>query len=483
MAVLPPPPPAAPAAPPPVQQQAAPPPPAQRSGCGRGCGFGCGGCLIATVLVVLLAVGGTYWFFVVQASAAVNAPATLVVINQPVTVNGHPGIPGESLSPGDTVATQDGAHAVIQFADGSFVRLSPNTTTQVTSTQLQKSGRLQSAGVIDRVGRVFADVQHLTSGATFQVSGHSVTATVRGTQFEVLVRPDGTNRIWVFIGTVTVTGKTTATLTAGQEIDADANGNLSNERSNQFDKTDAFPMTAACDAMATNGNTSGTVQASAGRVLANGQSAEDDYSSPGGNLTIVLCYPGSLMSLTVTDPLGGVHTHQGASPITIKIPNAAPGRYRAVVHAVSVSEGGEAYSVAFATDAACVAGNIDNGSIVRWTLSNTQLANALAEAGSTGVTLQVQGTSSNSATLVYFSDIGGVPLSWTITFYAATPDLGVVITQVTVRSINVTTQLVSQLTSLGHNSISSLPSGFIVDRVYSCAGPDGDGLMVIEGHR
>ena len=479
----PPPPPAPPAAAPPGQQQAVPPTPGQRSGCGRGCGFGCGGCLVAAILVVLLVFGGGYWFFVVQASAAVNAPATLVVINQPVTVDGHPGIPGESLNPGDTVATQDGGHAIVQFADGSFVRLSPNTTAQVTSAQLQKDGRLKSAGLRDNVGRVFADVQHLASGATFQVSGHSVTATVRGTQFEVLVNPDGTSRIWVFVGTVTVTGRTSATLTAGQEIDADANGNLSNRRSNQFDKTDAFPLTARCSAAAVAGNTSGTMQASAGRVLTNGQTAEDDYSSPGGNLTVVLCYPGSLMSLTLVDPLGRQYTRQGPPPVTLKIPNAPPGRYRATVRAVNVTEGGEAYSIAFATDAACTPGNVDDGTTVRWTLSNTQIANAIAGAGSTGVTLQVQGTSPNSATLVYYSDLGGLPISWTIAFYAATPNLGVVITQATVRNINVTTQLVSQLTSLAHNSISSLPSGFIVDRVYSCTAANGDGLMVIEGHR
>jgi hypothetical protein len=58
-----------------------------------------------------------------------------------------------------------------------------------------------------------------------------------------------------------------------------------------------------------------------------------------------------------------------------------------------------------------------------------------------------------------------------------------VITQVTIRGINVTTQLLSRLSSAGVSSISSMPTGFIVDRVYSCAGARRDGLMVIEGHR
>jgi hypothetical protein len=42
--------------------------------------------------------------------------------------------------------------------------------------------------------------------------------------------------------------------------------------------------------------------------------------------------------------------------------------------------------------------------------------------------------------------------------------------------------VISRLSSLG-GSITSIPSDFSVDRVYSCKGPGGDGMMVIEGHR
>jgi hypothetical protein len=120
---------------------------------------------------------------------------------------------------------------------------------------------------------------------------------------------------------------------------------------------------------------------------------------------------------------------------------------------------------------------------VRQTLSNSQIANALAQAGSTGISLQVQGTSASSARISYYSNLGGLPILWTIDFYAATPNLGAVITQVSVRGISVTTLVISKLSSLGANSITSMPTGFIVDRVYSCNGPGGDDMMVIEGHR
>jgi hypothetical protein len=225
------------------------------------------------------------------------------------------------------------------------------------------------------------------------------------------------------------------------------------------------------------------MQSSSGESLTNGQTAESTYNSSGGNLTLAFCYPGSLMTVTVTDPAGKTYTKQGPPPLVIKVPNGPAGVYKAVVTALNVSSTGEAYSLVFATDASCAAGNIDTGTVVRQTLSNSQIAKAIADSGSTGITLQVRGTSPTSARIFYYSNLGGLPVSWTIAFYASPPNLGAVITQVTVRGINVTTQVISRVSSLGGNSISSMPTGFMVDRVYSCNGPGGDGMMVIEGHR
>lgn len=466
-------------------QQQAPPATPRRSGCGgRGCGFGCGGCLVAVVLAALLAAGGGWWFLVVQASAAVTAPASLIVINQPISVNHNPGVPGQSLNTGDLVEAGATGHGAIQFPDGSYTRLAPGTKVQVSRVQLQRNGNVQSVALLQQVGRTFTNVQHLSSGASFTVNGHSVSAAVRGTQFEVLVRSDNTNRIWVFVGTVTVTGKTTVKLHAGQEIDGDANGNLSNLRANQFDTQDPFPNAAQCQsAIAASGNNPGTTQLSTGNTLAAGQSEETDYNSSGGNLTVVLCYPGSLMSVTVTDPSGRQYIKQGAPPVTLKVPSGPPGLYKATVRAVTMPPSGEPYAIAFATDAACDAANVDTGGVVRETLSNSQISSALAASGTTGVTIFIQGTSPASARIVYSSDLGGLQFSWTIDFYAATPNLGAVITQVSVHGINVTTRVVTQLSSFGGQSISSIPSGFAVDRVYSCTGPNGDNMAVIEGHR
>jgi len=55
-----------------------------------------------------------------------------------------------------------------------------------------------------------------------------------------------------------------------------------------------------------------------------------------------------------------------------------------------------------------------------------------------------------------------------------------VLTQLTVRGVNITTQIVSRLPQgTGQSGVST---DFTVDRVYSCNGPGG-GIMVIEGHR
>jgi hypothetical protein len=435
------------------------------------------------VLVVLLVFGGGYYFFIVQAQAAVPAPAALQVVSTPVAVDTnssagfHTARPGEELTAGNSVRTGDQGHAAIQFPDGSYVRMSPNTTVTVTAAQLSHDGNLQSASLSQKVGRTFTNVQHLVSGASFQVGGHSVSASVRGTQFEVLVRADQTNLIKVFDGTVKVTGTTTATLTAGQQIDADANGRLSGQGLIKPEAADPYALAAQCARTVSSGTNPGSVQTSTGEGLATGQTAEVDYSSPGGTLSFALCYPGSLMTLTIIDPSGATHTSRPASrPVQGNL-SGPPGRYRAIVRAEDVP-GGEPWAISFATNSSCSAQSVDTGGFVRQTISNDQISQALA---SSGVTLQVQGTSPASARVSYYSDLGGVPISWTVIFYAATPNVGLVLTQVTVRGINLTTQVASKLSSAIGQSL-TFPTDFTVDRVYSCKG-SGGGVMVIEGHR
>ena len=140
-----------------------------------GC-LGCGGVLI---LVVLLVVGGGYWLFVAQAHAAVTAPASLVVYNQPVDVDHKPGAPGQALTAGNMSAPAQRprrdpvprrlvrAHVAGHHRDAD-------------RGGAAKDGNLQSASLVQKVGRTFTNVQHLVSGASFQVGGHSVSARCEG---------------------------------------------------------------------------------------------------------------------------------------------------------------------------------------------------------------------------------------------------------------------------------------------------------------
>jgi hypothetical protein len=462
---------------------AAPPPPAKKSGC-AGCSVSCLGCLGVIALVIVLLLGGGYFFLVAQAQAGVASPASLLVASTPVDV-GHndsgyqPATSGESLDAGSSVRTGHTGHATVQFPDGSLMRISPDTTVTIQSAQLSNTGTLKSATLQQKIGRTLSEVQHLAGGATFQVGGHSVSAEVRGTQFEVLVRRDNSNEIKVFEGTVQVSGQTNVTLHAGQQVDADPNGKLGPVLPVQTDRADPFALQAQCERAVATGNSAGTTQVTAGDPISTGQTAEVDYRSPGGTVTAALCYPGSLMTLSVFDPAGVEHASgQTGSPVVTHI-DGDPGLWKAIVHAVNVAPA-EAYVVAFATNATCAPGNIDNGSIVRQTLSNQQLQQSLAESGVTGVSIAVEGTSPTSARIHYSSSLNGFDLSWTIDFYAATPNLGYVFTEITVHGVNITTQFVSRLNAAGA-AVTSVPQDYIVDRVYSCSGSGG--MMVIEGHR
>jgi len=447
--------------------------------------MGCGGCLLVIVIVAALLLGSGYFFLVAQAQAGVASPAALLVFSTPVEVGKNdsgymPAASGQSLDAGSSVRTSETGRATIQFPDGTLTRMSPNTTVTVQAAQLSNGGQLKSATLLQKIGRTLSVVQHLTGGATFDVGGHSVSAEVRGTEFEVLVRGDGSNLIKVFDGTVKVSGKTTVTLTKGQQVDADKNGTLSAPRAIGPDKQDPHQLVARCENAGSGGNSAGTMQVTTGENLATGQTAESDYESGGGIVSVALCYPGSLMTLSVTDPRGAVHTsRQSGSPVVGHI-DGQPGLWRAIVRAVDVP-GGEPWAVAWATNAVCGGEKVDTGTNIREILSNAKLSSGLADSGAAGINIQVQGVSSNSARIYYYSNIGGVELSWTIDFYAATPNLGAVLTQITIKGINLTTQVVSRLTASGA-SISSIPTDYIVDRVYSCVGPEGN-AMVIEGHR
>ena len=467
----------------PAVPQAAAPAPPKKSGC-AGCSVGCLGCLGVFVIVTLLLATGGYFFFVASANAGVASPAALLVATTPVEV-GHndsgyaPAASGQSLDAGSSVRTGSTGRATIQFPDGSLTRVAPDTTVTITSAQLNSAGTLKSATLSEKIGRTLSVVQKLTGGASFSVGGHTVTAAVRGTQFEVVVNKDFSNLFKVFDGVVQVSGQTTVTLTAGQQVSADSNGRVGRPGPIQADLHDPYQLETQCARAVAQGTAAGTTQTTTGQI-SNGETVEVDYTSSGASTTAALCYPGSFINLSVVDPAGVTHASRSGQPPVVMTIGRGPGVYKALVHAIDVTPG-EAFAVSFASDAACSGATYDTGGVVRQTLSNGELARSLADSGAAGITIQVQGTSPTSARVYYAYSGYGVEFSWTIDFYAATPNLGYVFTQVSFRGINITTQVISRINAAGA-AVTSIPQDYTVDRVYSCNGPDGD-MMIIEGHR
>ena len=233
-----------------VPMAAGPPTAPRKSGCfGRGCGCGCGGCLLALVLVALLVFGGGYFFFVAQASAAVTAPASLDRCSTTrswwtATRRGGSGAEPQRHGPRQvSPATRRSS-----CPDGSFVRLlrhygDPQAVSSSADERQPAVGELIQEGGPDLYQRRAPGLRRELRG-----NGHSVSAQVRGTQFEVLVRPDGTNLIKVFVRHGHGDGQhDSSSSTAGQQIDADANGRLSGQPAIQpFDVPDPYPLAAQC---------------------------------------------------------------------------------------------------------------------------------------------------------------------------------------------------------------------------------------------
>src|SRR5438132_5486535 len=231
--------------------------------------------LIVFVILVLVVVGVVVWLNM-AASAQVNASATLTVF-QPAASTSHNGTDfvaattGAVVRAGDSVQTDTKGRAAITLPDGTLTRLGSATTIKLDAAHFGKAGNLHDVTFSQKVGRTFTNVQHLASGATFDVKGNSATASVRGTKFEIYILPDGTMTVKVFVGTVILHNATgSVTINAGQQATASPNGTISQPIAIVPDPADPFgPALDASNAVAL-GTTPGTEQDCVGAPLHNG---------------------------------------------------------------------------------------------------------------------------------------------------------------------------------------------------------------------
>jgi hypothetical protein len=445
--------------------------------------------LIVLGVVVLLVAGGVVWLNV-AAQAAVNASGVLTVYQDTASIGHGGGTPapartGATVAAGDKVVTDDKGLAAITLPDGTVTRLATATTLTLDSAHFSKKGNLNDVSFKQDVGRTFTNVQHLVSGAKFEVHGKSATASVRGTKFEVYITPDGKMLVKLFVGTLEFKGKNTVTLVAPQQATADAQGNVGPAGPIVPDPNDPFgPEIDATNAVEI-GTTPGTEQDFTGAPILNGQTQTYSYSYAGGSgLKASLGYPGSLMKLSVKAPDGQQYNAQGSSPVTVSITNAPAGIYNIVVTGVSgIGPTGESPFVAVASVEDCksaIPGTNQNGAVHRGYSAQDLQAAVEASGGVSGLSnlsITFAGNSVSGAIVTATGTYDGFGWTGSVVLVAHDGSLDIMPTSGHIFGLDVPAQqIVQQVGAAIGQDPSNVNPGFVVDRLFTC-----NSVMMVDG--
>jgi hypothetical protein len=462
------------------------PPPAKPR---RGCLGGCLGCLIPIVVIVLI-IGGLFYFLVAQAAAAVSVPAQLVVVNPATTLthgsSPQAGASGNLVHPGDKLETSANGRSLVQFQDGSITRLGPSTKITLDAAEFDKQGHLHDVSMSQQAGRTLSTVQKLVgANAKFNVAGHSATASVRGTKFELITNPDGSARLKTFAGLVSFGN---VLVPAGQQADASPSGVVSKPVPITPDPADPFTLWLASEEAAKAAGQPATAQTSFDQTaLGTGQTAaQPDYNSAGGEVIGELAYPGSAMTLIITDPNGAVHQSSVSSSgpagkvVLVDIPNAPGGAFKVEVRGDNMNPS-EHFSVTMVTKFVCAAKQVTQGGFIRNVLSANEVSNALIQSGASSARIRFSGASAGGANIEASLAFSGVSASGAALVYAAGAGaVGAAVTEAQVNGIDLKQQITSAIAQAGGHNLDALSIGYQVDRVYSCAAGN-DTFLVIEG--
>ena len=439
------------------------------------------------LLILVLIVGGVLVWLNRAASAQVNASATLTVY-QPAASTSRNGADfadvstGAVVHAGDSVKTDTKGRAAITLPDGTLTRLASDTTLKLDSAHFTKTGNLHDVTLSQQIGRTFTNVQHLATGATFNVKGKSATASVRGTKFEVLITADGKMTVKLFEGTLDFIGKNTVHLKAGQQATADANGNIGDPTPIVPDPADPFgPALAASDAVAA-GTTPGTEQDFIGAPLHDGEQQQYTYAYAGGSLLKAsLGYPGSAMKLTVQAPDNQKYFATGKLP-TVEVHNGPAGIYTIVVNGVSgLGTAGEEPFVAVASVESCASADIEQNHAVHRGYTAHDLVDAVQQSGQvSGLSNLKLSLSENSAAGAIITGSGtynGVGWSGSVVLTAHNGVLDIMPTGGSVFGMSVPAQqVVQQIAAAIGQDPSNVSPGFIVDRLFTCKS-----VMIVDG--
>jgi hypothetical protein len=439
--------------------------------------------LIVLIVLIVIVAGALFWLNL-AAQAAVNVSATLVVY-QPTASVAHgggayaPASTGAQVAAGDWVKTDTKGRASIQLPDGSLTRLASDTQINLNAAHFSKSGTLHDAKITEKIGRTLTTVQHLVSGATFQVAGQSAVASVRGTKFEVYVKPDGTMIVKLFEGELDFDGKNHVHLIAGQQATADPDGNIGPAGPIQPDPGDPFGPALDASNVVNVGTTPGTEQDYIGAPLHNGEQQQTTYSYAGGSLLKAsLGYPGSAMQLKVQAPDGHIYTGSGKSPIVVVVNNPPAGIYTITAVGVSgLGTVGEEPFIAVASVEPCVSTDIEQNGAVRRGYTATDLAAAVQVNGLSNLSVTIAQSSPAGAIVTGHGTYDGVGWTGAVLLVAHGGVIQIMPVGATVFGLSVPAQqIVQQIgTAIGQDP-SHLNPGFTVDRLFAC-----DSVVMIDG--
>ncbi|GAC1472411.1 MAG: hypothetical protein PVSMB3_05450 [Candidatus Dormibacteraceae bacterium] len=442
--------------------------------------------MVLLILAVLVA-GGIYWLNL-SAQAAVNVSATLTVYLPDASIGPRGGTyaaatTGAKVRAGDGVKTDSKGRASIQLPDGTLTRLASDTEITLDAAHFNKSGELHDAKITQKIGRTLTSVQHLVSGATFDVAGQSAVASVRGTKFEVHTKADGTMTVKLFDGEMEITSKTGAHVHLSApppvQVTIDAQGKIGPVVPLQPDPTDPFGPALVASAEAIKGTTPGTEQDFIGAPLHNGEQQQYTYGYAGGSLVkAVLGYPGSLMQLKVQAPDGQVYTKTGPSPIVVEVANAPAGIYQVFVIGVSgLGTIGEEPFLAVASVEPCVSSDIDQNRAVRRGYSAKDLVATVQVSGLSNLNVTIAATSPAGAIVTGTGTYSGVAWNGSVLLVAHGGVIEIIAVGGSVFGVNVPAQqIVQQIGSAIGLDPTNLSPGYTVDRLFAC-----NSVVMIDG--
>lgn len=444
--------------------------------------------LIALAIIILIIAGVVVWLNV-AAQAAVNVAGTLTVYQPTTSLKHESGTfndakTGASVLAGDSVQTNTKGRAGITLPDGSLTRLASNTTITLDSAHFTKNGNLHDVHFTQGIGRTFTNLQHLVSGSQFDIAGPHAVATVRGTKFEVYIKPDGSMTVKVFQGTVILhSSKGSVTINAGQEATANADGSLTPPRPIQPDPGDPFgPAVLASDQVEV-GTTAGTEQDYIGAPLHNGEQQQYTYSYAGGSLVkAALGYPGSAMKLTVKAPDGQQYFGTGAPPIVVTVNNAPGGIYTIYVDGVSgLGAAGEEPFVAVASVESCASADTEQNMAVHKGYTAQDLIQAVQGSGQvsglSNLKLTLSDNSASGAIITGSGSYNGVSWSGAVVMTARNGAFDITPVNGNMFGLSVPAQqVVQQIAQVIGQDPSSINPGFTVDRLFTC-----NSVLIVDG--